>query len=295
MNTRLCPIASILLAVLLGPTSASRSHAAAECDKGSPAGWFYFTSDPQYDYCRLQVEPDVDTVSVWVNAIPFQKARFTVPDPPFGSVVGESWLFPHTGDRASGLELDMGSCTEPGPTKLGEIYVSVGPGDPNYCAPWIEGDCEIQNCAGVWLPAQYIPQRAGGADAFDCICYGWQFCYSLPPYDLLPEDGASNVGTDVVLTWVAPEGWDGPNAGCAVYISTDPTCANVPYFVVPCDTDAFAPDFLEPGTTYYWRSSWTMEAQWGCGGMAAYQSFTTEPVTPVRTSTWGQVKAMYRD
>lgn len=295
MKTRPYLMASIVLMLLFVQVGASHSRDASTCDKGTPSGWFYFSSDPHHGSCSVQLEPAVDTVSVMVYANPFKTARFTVTDPPFGSVIAESWLFPHTGDRQNGLELDMGSCaTQPGTFKLGELYVLVGPEvDPALCMSWAEGKAEIENCVGTWLPAKFTPQWAHGPNS-ECPCPTWQYCYSLPPYDLLPEEGATGVPTNVVLSWVAPEGWDQFNSGCYVFISTDPSCATFQRIQVPCDNDTFAPDFLQPGTTYYWASSWATDTAWGCYGYAAYQSFTTAPVSAVEPTTWGRVKAMYR-
>jgi hypothetical protein len=179
--------------------------------------------------------------------------------------------------------------TQPGLVKLGELYVFWDPeANPSLCTPWTQGVSEIQNCAGTWLPAEYIPQRPGY-----CLCDGWQFCYSLPPYDLLPEDGAADVPTNAVLTWVAPYGVD-PNPGCYVRISTDPSCATYQTFKVPCDNDTFAPDFLQPGKTYYWSYIWMADPAWSCLGWSAVQSFTTAPIVAVKASTWGQLKSLYR-
>jgi hypothetical protein len=189
--------------------------------------------------------------------------------------------------------MDIGGCSPAGLVTLGEIYVAVNyqEVDPYSCAPWDVGTASLQSCDGEWLQAGFIPQRAGGSFAYGCICNGWQFCYSLAPHDLYPLNGATEVPLDVVLTWVAPEGWD---PQCYVSIGTDPTCATVQYFTVPCDADAFAPNFLQPATTYYWRSSWATDSQWSCGGASAIHSFTTIRESSVQESTWGRIKSMYR-
>jgi hypothetical protein len=82
-----------------------------------------------------------------------------------------------------------------------------------------------------------------------------------------------------------------------VYISTDPDCGTFQEFTVKCRTGVFAPDFLQPNTTYYWRPDWNEEActdGWN-GGAAAVQSFTTEGPNATQESTWGRVKSLYRD
>jgi hypothetical protein len=290
---------SLFLAVFLFAFLTVTTDSRAECSNGSTAAWFFIgnkTSDPGIpysDYCELSVDSVIDTLVVAAYAVPFQKARCTVPDPPFGTIVGERWFFAHTGDRATGLEFDMGGCSPADRVIFGELYVftDFGEVDPGSCQSWTEGTCSIQSCGGDWWPAQFIPQRLGAMGSFDCICYGWQFCYSLPPYDLYPADGATDVPLNTVLTWDGGDGWE-----CYVSIGTDPACTEMQTYNVPgCATESFTPDFLQPFTTYYWTASWMGDWQWNCGGGTAVHSFTTgETVSAVERTTWGRVKALYR-
>lgn len=283
------------LAVFLFTLLTFAGESRAQCDNGSTAAWFFITNpshDPgiPYDsYCELEFDGAVDTLAVAVYAVPFSKARCTVPDPPFGFIWRENWFYPHTGDRATGLEFDMGGCTGYGTVMLGEIYVYHASEYWGACASWEVGMCEIQGCDNEWLPAQSIPQKLGGMNNFGCICDGWQFCYSLPPYDLYPPDGATDIPLSVELTWKAPYGWE-----CGVSLGTDPTCATMQHYSVPCETDAFAPGSLQPYSTYYWRPRWASDYEWGCAGSAAVHSFTTGGTTAVEKTTWGHVKALYR-
>ena len=278
------------------PTFAGDLH--ADCGNGTVAAWFFVgnkISDPGIpyaDYCNVSVDSWIDTLVVAAYTVPFHKARCTVPDPPFGTIIGENWFFAHTGDRASGLEFDVGGCSPAGRVIFGELYVftNFSEVNPGACESWTPGTCSIQSCSDDWWPAQFIPQRLGGMNNFDCICYGWQFCYTLPPYDLYPPDGATDVPLNAVLTWDGGEGWE-----CYVSIGTDPTCASMQSYNVPCAPESFTPDFLQPFTTYYWGASWTGDWQWNCGGATAVHSFTTgETISAVERTTWGRVKALYR-
>jgi hypothetical protein len=55
----------------------------------------------------------------------------------------------------------------------------------------------------------------------------------------------------------------------------------------------YDPGSLFPTTTYYWKvSAWHL----GPGGTTTTPvwSFTTEDAVPVKQSTWGAIKALYR-
>lgn len=292
MRPQTFAVVSIVLSMLAGVAAASDAPAA--CDNGSTAGWFRLNttySDVGPEYCYIPLQQGLNIVSVRVDAVPFQKARFSVPDPPYGTVVGENWFFSHTGDRLSGMEFDLGDCSQAGTVALGEILVDVPDVITSCGAQWhVDEGCEIQSCDGRWLPAGPELHDVGGPDTWCCQC--WQCCYPLPPHDLYPPDGATDVSLDVVLTWVATEGFD-----CFVYITTDAACDTYESYSVVCGSGQFTPDFLEPGTTYYWWPVWRTDACSNLpgGGWSAVHSFTTEIISPAQTSTWGNIKALYRD
>jgi hypothetical protein len=66
---------------------------------------------------------------------------------------------------------------------------------------------------------------------------------------------------------------------------------------VACDALSFAPDFLEPSTTYYWRASWFI-LDGGCsdglGGYSPWYSFTTDVPSPTESKSWSGAKVLYR-
>jgi hypothetical protein len=238
-------------------------------------------------------------IDIIVNSVPFRKARFSLPNPPFGTVVAESWNLLFTGDRTTGIELDLGDCSTGGPVLLGYLLVFVSPGTVGPCTEWkVDDECEIDDCDGVARAAVAWSYLAS-PNQTDCLCC-FQCCQSLPPYDLNPPDGATDVSLDAVLSWTGTEFVNPvPPEACRVRIGTDPSCETGQTFDVNCQLAAFAPDFLEPGTTYYWQVTWSAATGSGCSsgahGESRTQSFTTEGPLSTIPATWGRVKALYRD
>src|SRR5262249_16244013 len=159
-------------------------------------------------------------VAVRIVGVPFQKVRVRIPEPPFGAITGETWLFSHTGDHASGVELDLGSCTNAETTvELGYLQVQLD-SDPPTLGPRAEGSIgagEVQSCTGTWMPAEGTRQNVGAPGAY--VCMAWQYCYEIQPYNLYPADGAKNVPPNVTLSWTG-----GDFEPCSVDIGTNPSC-----------------------------------------------------------------------
>ncbi len=181
--------------------------------------------------------------------------------------------------------MDMGGCTTGENVCLGFIAVIA---EPVGCPPWYVpfGSAEIQDCDGVWHPAQSVGSSMGCDTG---LCF--QVCPGLRPYDLYPPDGAQSVGLNVALTWTASHQF----SYCNVRIGTDPDCEGVrQVFDVDCSTQSFSPDFLQPETTYYWQVFTAFDACHG-GGLSSLHSFTTEGPVSATAITWGRVKVMYSD
>jgi len=279
-RTVLSVVAFAVLLVTIKPASVS-----AGCEDGSTPAYFSLRTDYFFN-CPLVLSP-ITFVSVDAYAVPFRKARFSMPNPPVGIVVGETWNFPHTGDRLTGIELDLGSCSTQEVVTLG--YLTVLTSGSSNCLPWkIDDGIEIEECdgatgAGVSLPARLTTTPGG---CFECP---FQVCPTVRPYELFPPDGAAAVPNDVALTW------GGRSFYCSVWISTDPACDSGQWFVpADCDAGSFSPDFLQPSTTYYWRVRIWPDACQG-EGLTAIHSFTTEGPLAATPATWGRVKALYRD
>jgi hypothetical protein len=285
----------VLVSSILGAATAP-TRVSASCAEGTTAAYFNLHSTYDIGACAMFLGGPIPTVSV--TAVPFRRARLSLPNPPWGTVVGESWNFPFTGDRVTGMEFDLGNCFPPGGV-LGVLTIFVDPGTNAACTPWkIDDGAEIEDCDGV-TRAGVSPPNHITTVAMECECC-FQCCQGLPPYGLFPTDGAAAVPVNVELSWSGvPDGLDPSIHSCWVRIGTDPDCATAQMLLVDCDVESFSPDFLQPETTYYWQVGWNASTGSGCSagamGEAPIQSFTTEDVLPVTPATWGKIKAMYHD
>ena len=231
----------------------------------------------------------VANVEVAVITNPAGKVRFTLPDPPVGQVLSETWNFPFTGDRINGMEIDLG-CTGPAIVVLGTITVLID--TPPACQSWTVGaGSEIEDCNGDVQLSDILPSQIGDCGA----CF--QNCMALAPYALEPADGSSSVPLDVELTWEG--GWGFQLQNCSIRIGTTPDCSDAQLVTVPCNgNDGISVNFLQPATTYYWQASWAYVGD-GCSsgttGISPVHSFTTEGPVAIEPATWGRVKSLYRD
>lgn len=125
-------------------------------------------------------------------------------------------------------------------------------------------------------------------------CYGYQL---LAPYRPNPPSGAIEVPTNQLLSYVGEAN--------SVVISTSPSldnprviCQNLP--PPPHDSAPPCPLPLDPGplapqTTYYWQARTFSFLGQVFSGYSEIFSFTTGDASlAVEQSTWGRVKAMYR-
>jgi hypothetical protein len=111
------------------------------------------------------------------------------------------------------------------------------------------------------------------------------------PSNPWPPDGASDVSLTPTFSWESE-----PTAGTGlgtfemqmhIGLTPDPPLFEVAVF------PPFTPgSSLEPATTYYWRI-WSVVFDFG-GTLGPVWHFTTTTATPVRSSTWGAIKALYR-
>jgi hypothetical protein len=294
----------ILVTVLiLTPFVTSIPAHADWCTTGSNAAYFDMTTETEsiYGFGSCDIRATGASARIYVRAlsIPFQKARLTIPDVPGVTVVNESWGVSFTGDHASGVELDMGSCVGPfnqfAPVVIG--YMDVEWAGPANCTTWqANANAEVQDCNGMWRPVHEMMHQI--AVTSGCGACPWQFCFGpLPAYDPEPANGATNVPLDVLIKWKYTHEpyWD----VSYVRISTQPDCTSGGSFWLR-DKYEFAPDFLEPGRTYYWQPSFGSGYDGGCqdtGGttLGPIYSFTVEGVLAVEPTTWGRVKALYRN
>ncbi|HEU4366386.1 MAG TPA: hypothetical protein VFT13_13085 [Candidatus Krumholzibacteria bacterium] len=289
----------LLLTALLSSPAGTRATAAAACQDGSTYTHFNLETTQVLGSCNLifgNLAPFLGEVKVVLYTAPVGTVRFSLPDPPFGSVIGETWNFPFTGDRVNGMEMELGGCLSE-VVVLGTltIFSSTGVGG---CLPWkVDDRCEAEACNGELRPAVAPSFNISDPGVFCDDCF--QRCQSLPPYDLNPPDGATEVLPGVAFSWSGPPGITDPALECYIRISTDPACGSGEIVVVPCDTRTISLEFLELGTTYHWQAGWRYLFGSGCSsgnfGESAIHSFTTSTVVAVEHSTWGRVKALYRE
>jgi hypothetical protein len=269
------------------------------CSAGSHAAYFDLNTETENYFGRCDIWATGVSARIYVRAvsIPFQKARLKIPDVAGVIVVNESWGVSFTGNHASGVELDMGSCVGPvnqfSPIVIG--YMDVVWANPANCTLWQTANSEVQDCNGMWRPVYDMQQRVGNNGCGQCI---WQLCFGpLPAYDPEPANGAVNVPLDVVLKWKYAHESYWPVS--YVRITTEPDCTGGQTYSLQ-NAYEFAPDFLEPGHTYYWQARYGDCCDGGCQDtygttLGPVYSFTTEGEIAVEPTTWGRVKALYRN
>ena len=281
--------ASVVLICLLSLMPVA-SH--AQCPDATPYTYFDLWDIASPYPCSIDV-PGGTYIFVNVVAItnPIRSVTITVPDPPAGELIGETWNYPHTGDRINGMTLNLG-CQQQGTIYLGTIVVFF-PVHPGYDLPWQVGaDSQVADCNFNSQLVEVLPSMINSP--LQCF----QHCTGLAPHSLYPEDGATGVPLNGEVSWLG--GSDSHFDECSVRIYTSPDCSTVQVVTFPCDITgpiiALGP--LQPSTTYYWQVSW-FSTGGGCsrggGGMSPIQSFTTQGALAAQPATWGRVKLMYRE
>jgi hypothetical protein len=103
-----------------------------------------------------------------------------------------------------------------------------------------------------------------------------------------PQDGATDAATDVQLSW---DTYD-PENGVSEYSMWFGTTQDPPGLPGRFVGEVFDPDTLVQSTTYYW----SVGVWWDEGTLARgpVWSFATTGSSPVKSSTWGAIKALYK-
>jgi len=239
----------------------------------------------------------VETTSsgqVWIlnvklvhTAGPLKTAKFKlVPSCPGATILG-----------ALDYDLTFPSCVTDGAT-LATIYITQTPAscsDPwgfyfDVLGPAGETLIPLTDCDGYPLYGIDAFRVTDGPPCDDLSS-------EIAPYRPTPADGATDVPTDTELSWVGPAN--------TVELSTEPlvfgplicgtNCSNPPG-PMPC-SNPIDPGVLLPNTTYYWRAStWYVTHYWCDVVWSQVFSFTTgDGPVATESSTWGRVKAMYRE
>jgi hypothetical protein len=288
---------AVLACGVLLLTSLSSANAASVCTPASTNTYFSLeTNDDRVGWCTSPIGSGfaVSYVTLVLRTAPVGKVRFSFPDPPFSTLNTLSWTFyyPFTGDHLTGMEMDLG-CSGAGEIILGvaEMFTNGLAG----CYSWkVDAGCEAEYCDGTLAPSMALPTIFTTTN----FCIGcFQNCMGLPPYNLSPANGATGVPLNTPLSWEGPAR-DDRDTQCAIRIGKDPGCSDLQEIPASCDAQSVVLDFLEPSTTYYWRAGWSGTGG-GCssgdGGLSRVYSFTTAGPLATEATSWGRVKAMYRD
>lgn len=230
-----------------------------------------------------------------VNAHPFQTVRFKAPVPCGMIFGGDTSGYLLAGNSQTGVTVTMPGCTSVfnyTPVPVMTIVALVLTPPVSGCT-WdvfpADGDSDIllTDCNGNVMK---------GASARGLYC--GDVSPFIGPYLPDPPDGATDVPLNAQLSFTGSANEIFMMVDGSPYsIWNYPVCSAFPYLGVPTCTNPFDPGMLQPNTTYYWRAADSCTyCQHGEAGYSDLWSFTTG-AGPVATeqSTWGRVKALYRE
>ncbi len=259
-------------------------------------------ADPQGLDCTLDLPPGSEATRVYVvlKYAQYEGVQFAAPIPSCTPFAIAGWSTPPgffaLGDPESGIQVAFGGCITGDVVVMRIDLVLTGNPTGDCCAfrlapypgaipPNGKVKVEVADCFGrIRLATTSAVWLAGN----DVAC-----AQMLPPSDPSPSDGATEVPLDAVLTCkVHPV----EEFMCAMMLGSD--WANV-YFGTSPDPPLvgnggpipYRPRSMAPATTYYWKVYYNY---WGVGRSSPIWSFTTASSTPVESSTWGRIKALYR-
>lgn len=232
----------------------------------------------------------------------WKAARFAAPMPPCVGItvtnVEPLRGFSMSGTLEDGIEISFGECLEDGIWDILRIDYDPAPWQTPCCPYPIlphpgYGQIELIDCddnvvVPTWTAAlNFTPQNYQG----DC-----GVSYAFPATNPVPADGETDVASTVRLEW-KQYGW----VGCIiwgfeqwdVYFGTE---SNPPLVATLTGFDFFYQRYnvgpLTHTTTYYWRIGGLRD---GRPIESPVWSFTTAAPLTTTTSTWGRIKALYRE
>lgn len=217
------------------------------------------------------------------------------------SYLGETSPFEVTGASQSGVTIDYGSCLITGYNYEKVLTITYfASGQTPACCRYdllphgvipFEGCLAYVDCEGVRKPTGpdgRFPVHVNPDES--CMCVLTDDGGSPIPVNVFPPDGASEVSTNVTITW---DVFEGPrycqllyNVWTWMFFGTDPEPPRVARF----HGGAFAPGQLEPDVTYYWRVKLWLGATYT---LSPVMEFTTTDEVPVARQSWGAIKALY--
>ena len=253
----------------------------------SQQAWVYIRTDAGSG-CQVDIPAGLHFANVVVPAShPFKGIEFKVSLPAGLVYIGEQSNFLAIGNSQTGVQIATGCQSTPPSVQVLQIQF-LAPSAMNDATFTVEPmpgqtDIRVLDCNNIWMK---------GSNEYSIYCDEGSF---LGPYNPTPADGATNVplepllyftgGANVVLLGTDPN-LNELDLLCYWYGNPEDACS-FPYVAGP----------LQPNTTYYWQA---LNACTGCEhgehGASDVWSFTTgEGTVPVTPSTWGAVKALYRD
>jgi len=215
-----------------------------------------------------------------------KQVRFGIPTP-VGLTLGQVTSPPNSGSIESGAVYDVNGC---GPsqvllTDLVYLVNAVNACTPLLIRPYSGYDVEGLDChdSVVVLDRVGVTLRPTGFAGCGA---------PTTPSNPFPPDGTAAVSLSPTLRWESE-----PTAGTGLgvfemrlYFGTNPDppivdwYANSPHPMGP----------LTPGTTYYWKI-FSVVSDYGYAEGPVWQFTTMGNVVTARKSTWGSVKALYRE
>ena len=262
-------------------------------DAGAQQANVYIRIDNSYRACQLPISAGIHTATVEVYGHPFKTIRFQAVVPAGTIFLGDtSGLgIAVIGNSQTGVQVVMPSCaiTYPSGSPLAVMTITfLAP------APLPSGTWEVQPYPGEsaigLADCDFFPMKGTGEYSIYC-----DPAFMIGPYKPNPPDGAVDVPLDALLSFTGPANH--------LYLGLDPqfddndvVCSLSVFPPDPC-VFPFDPGTLLPNTTYYWLA---MNVCGGCehGDFASgdvWSFTTTEAPLATQQTTWGHVKALYRD
>ncbi len=202
--------------------------------------------------------------------------------------LSDTRMFPVTiGNSQTGVAIAMGACLSSPVHVLTINVMGQGLTDTDTCCQYLvlpdpnvtSGEIEFTNCSNEVVFGTSKPGIVGDG-------------LPKPPLvrDRIPSDGATGQSRDTKLNWVLSlcsfflgDRWSD------VFFGTTPD----PPLVAEMMEPPYDPGLLQPSTIYYWKVR-GIDTDAGMIVTPVW-SFMTQPAVPVESTTWGRVKALYRN
>ena len=244
--------------------------------------------NPAQSSCNVSLIPGIHSLTIRLEGTvaPVKTARFKIvsscPVAFYGTPANEEYDLTFPACLNAGDEIENFGIEVFGATQVCDIKVVPVSG---------ASDIELTDCDGY-------PMWGAWASDEDLGCPDYSGL--LAPYRPDPPDGATDVPTNALLSYVGPanlvvlatSSTPDPDSGDDVICTSHIYPPGEPPCTLPLD-----PGPLAPKTTYYWRA---LNVCFGCehgdAAASALFSFTTgDGPVATKPASWGRVKATYRE